>query len=485
MTTSVAESISSQESLAKRFGSLLDITDESIISLALKVRNQVSSNHCKPSSKHRLTSRLNGSFNLVSIIEFDDGVKYVVRIPGTGWGDRFTDQARKSLESQIMTLRLIRNRTTIPVPEIYAFDASLDNELGAPWMVMSFISGSTISKLWFDKDGPTPLEERRQRTLETIAEAISQLQKFQFSKIGSLELTDQTKRHNKIPIGPLYSYGGCSWDDYDEEDDGEKADEGIKVDQTESFDSSMSYMTYDLPSEESFKGGSDLDLGAFKLNKMMLFHLPRSSSDPYSTRVAETFVLNFPDFDSQNILIDEKGNLTGLIDWDNAQTYPRFLGYCCYPGFINRDWDPMVYGYPESENENSPEELARYRQMYFDKMSQLLKGKDDVIFIAKSHIFEALQIATFNGKIWRLNFMREFVRRILPEQSDLLVLGNLAREELEPEVMEALEKGIKELLSVQPLQRKSSLPSLSSLPSFLGGFLAFFRCGRKRVRRFV
>ena len=464
-TLSTVESESSVNNLAKRFGPLLDIDDNSIISLALKIRNQVSSklNLSKhdPSLKHRIISRLNGSYNLVFIVEFDDGMKYVVRLPGTGWGNRFTDIARKSFESQIMTLRLICNETTIPIPEVYAFDASLNNELGAPWMVTSFLPGSTVAQLWFDEKGPTPLEERRQRALETIAEAMSQLQKFKFNKIGSLELTDQTSRYDKISIGPLYCYGGDDSDDDNDDNDDDHIiddnDEGIKIRQSESFNSSASYMSYAFPDEEEEDGGS-LYLGALKLNKMMLSCLPRSGSSPY-THDPESFVLNCPDFDSQNVLIDEKGNLTGLLDWDNAQTYPRWLGYCVYPGFINRDWDPTMYQYP-AEYENSPEELARYREIYLNKMTQLLCGKGDVIFIPKSHIFEALQIATYSDKYDRLEFMRSFVKRILPDQSDLLVLGDLAIGELESEVMEQLERGVEELLSVKPVEQKRTLSSI-------------------------
>ena len=45
-------------------------------------------------------------------------------------------------------------------------------------MVMSFIPWSALDTLWFDQDGPTPLEERQRRALEIIAEAISQLRNF-------------------------------------------------------------------------------------------------------------------------------------------------------------------------------------------------------------------------------------------------------------------------------------------------------------------
>lgn len=44
------------------------------------------------------------------------------------------------------------------------------------------------------------------------------------------------------------------------------------------------------------------------------------------------FVLCPPDFDSQNVLVDDQVNVTGIIDWDMAHTMPRPLGYARYPG---------------------------------------------------------------------------------------------------------------------------------------------------------
>lgn len=44
------------------------------------------------------------------------------------------------------------------------------------------------------------------------------------------------------------------------------------------------------------------------------------------------FVLCLPDFDSHNVLVDDQGAVTGLIDWDLAQTMPRVVGYARYPG---------------------------------------------------------------------------------------------------------------------------------------------------------
>ena len=186
---------------------------------------------------------------------------------------------------------------------------------------------------------------------------------------------------------------------------------------------------------------------------MMLVALTKSEDNPSEP---ETFVLTHPDFDSQNIMIDEQGNLTGLIDWDNAQIMPRFLGYCSYPEFLMCDWHPM-YDWCPCQPKDSPEELVRYRQIYSDKMIQMLGGEGDAIFAAKSHIFAAVEQACFDDG-FRTDRMMKVVQEILPEKDPLQVLFSLGRSSLEsyrqryvnmePEVFQRLCKGITELLSV-------------------------------------
>jgi len=111
---------------------------------------------------------------------------------------------------------------------------------------------------------------------------------------------------------------------------------------------------------------------------------------------ADDFVLSVPDFDSQNIMVDEAGNLTGIIDCDLVQTLPRCVGYCRYPGWITRDWDPLMYGCPESQSENSPDELEAYRRLYHERLGEELQRAGDWHLTEKSHVREAVWIATLN-----------------------------------------------------------------------------------------
>ena len=62
----------------------------------------------------------------------------------------------------------------------------------------------------------------------------------------------------------------------------------------------------------------------------------------------ESFVLLHPDFDIQNFIVSEEGDLQGIIDWDGFTVAPRSLGNERYPGWLSRDWDSDMYGYKES-----------------------------------------------------------------------------------------------------------------------------------------
>ncbi|KAL2023920.1 hypothetical protein VTK56DRAFT_697 [Thermocarpiscus australiensis] len=164
------------------FGPLLSIPETSLIQLATNISSKVLDSQ---TSKAAVIARICGAYNLVHILQLDD-LKLVIRVPATGWGDGMTDDAALALESQVTTLRLLARETSIPVPEVMAFDTTCDNDIRAPYLCMSFLPGHSVSKAWFDSTGATSLEDRRLRILRTLSVYVAQLSRFRFQKIGSL-----------------------------------------------------------------------------------------------------------------------------------------------------------------------------------------------------------------------------------------------------------------------------------------------------------
>lgn len=366
----------------RRFGPLWTLDNCALINLAMDVRNRMVTNH-EDSLSCQVIRRLNGSFNVIYILQFNDGLKYVVRLPAMGWGNRWTPVAKKAFESQVLTMHLIRRMTDIPLPEIFAFDATQENALKAPYMVISFISGFTVDALWYDETNLTPVEERRSRILSTTAMAMAQLQHLKFDWIGSLQSNDEPDDMS-LSIGPCYE-----WDLPSRHAELHGQDPGIR--ESGPFRTTMEYLTQLHDSQR--RDSHLMAVGCRELLTRMIACLPLSVDETLDEGNDETFVLTAPDFDSQNFMIDEQGNLTGIIDWDHVHTMPRCLGYCRYPEWITRDCDPLRYEYPSSRKEDSPEQLRQYRQQYAKEMFRHLDGQGDARFAKKSHIFGSVWIA--------------------------------------------------------------------------------------------
>lgn len=361
------------------FGPLVAITAESLVLLASNIASRCL--HL-PKSSGKLIARISGSYNITHVVELES-VKLVIRVPATGWGSGMTLTAARAMESQVATIRLIRSKTTIPVPEIYALDTTDNNEIGAPYLCMSFIAGKPVSEVWFDDSGILPREELRLRILTSISRTMARFSCFTFDKMGSI-MEDGS---GSTVIGPLY--------DWREEEDG-----GLQVATSGPFDSTSAFL------QESMIASSNenvWDKAEAKVFEAIVDCVPTLDSPP-------GFVLSLPDFDSQNVMVDDQGTITGLIDWDLAQTMPRFVGYARYPGWITRDWDPLMYGWPKmAESEDSPETLRRYRAYYNAELGKALEWSGDWQFTEKSHMAEAIWIAALHRHN-RMEICRKFVQ---------------------------------------------------------------------------
>jgi aminoglycoside phosphotransferase len=54
---------------------------------------------------------------------------------------------RYKTESEVATTEFVRQKTSLPVPRIIAFD-SHENELGFEWILMDMMPGLTLRKRW-------------------------------------------------------------------------------------------------------------------------------------------------------------------------------------------------------------------------------------------------------------------------------------------------------------------------------------------------
>ncbi|KAJ4018058.1 hypothetical protein NW752_001969 [Fusarium irregulare] len=301
--------------------------------------------------------------------------KLVIRVPAFGWGDGMSKAAADALKSQVATMRLIRKKTKLPVPEVFSFDETDKNEINAPFICQEFIPAKTMA----------------------------QFSSLSFDRIGSIMEAEDGSNF----LGPIFE-----WNHEDESQYG-----SVRIQAARTYVSTIEYLACHFEAEAE---KSSWDRASNKMLEALVQSSPNLNSH-------SRFVLCPPDFDSQNVLVDpESGNIVGLIDWDLCHTMPPHMGYARYPGFITRDWDPLMYGYPVIKTEDSPETLQRFRQHYNNELGKSLLYKGDWGFTKNSHISEAVWNAALNSFI-RKGILGKFIEVALEieDKGALAVLYDL------------------------------------------------------------
>ncbi|KAI2466729.1 kinase-like protein [Annulohypoxylon bovei var. microspora] len=369
------------------FGPLADIPQRSLITLAARIRERLF--HTR-SEKGQLLGRIVGSYNIVHIIQLDNDFRLVIRVPVTGWGSGKTETAARALESQVATMRLIAQKTSIPVPQVYDFDTTDRNEIQAPYMCISFVSGMPVSQAWFREPATMSRHELRLNILRSLSQVMAQFSCFSFDKIGSIP-GDGAGSHS---LAPCYSWG--------------RSDDGtLRVMSSGPFDTTSAYLAHHYKEDVEDAYGK----AALAVMKSVM---PASVNYDSSGE----FVLCPPDFDSQNVMVDQHGNVTGLLDWDHAHTMPRPMGYARFPSWITRDWSPQMYSWPGmSDIEDSPKDLEICRVLYTLELGKSLGWQGDWRFTQNSHMTEAVWVAAHHRRD-RIEICRKLIEEALNIDTD-------------------------------------------------------------------
>ena len=315
-----------------------------------------------------------GSYNILFPIQFGDGLKWILKIPAAGVSERWDQSAARALESEALTMRMLRQKTSMPIPTVHAFDASLENELGCPFILMDFIEGRPLYERWSSQtasDDPEVLETFRSRVLETLASSMVQLTSFSFQQSGSLSYN---RDGDVQSLGPARAYDAPAvWKNMFEDRPGID----VPFFDVAPFDNAQKLLLYFFsrhePKTDPFGRGLD------EMFRLFISWIPED-------HIEAPFVLAHPDYDLQNVLVKEDGTVCGLIDWDGVAAVPRSFGCESFPRWLTRDWDPFFYSFVnarekagdcDKQNNNSPETLAYYRIMYAQFMNKFLSVRQD------------------------------------------------------------------------------------------------------------
>lgn len=295
-------------------------------------------------------------------------------------------------ESEIATIRYVKQNTSIPVPEIYYHDLDPENEVGAAFMLMERLPGHDLYKSW---DGLSL--DHKKVALSEIASAITQLATLCFDEIGCL-----TEGGIGPVINPCY-----------------ESPKGP-------FHSTLNYLQSFI-SPDSVKSPTLRDL----------FHEIREELATFMRQNDQLFLkppfsLIHADFDAQNMLFLEASDgsgpkLTGLIDFEFAHTGPAYFLYE-HPIFIQDvSWSKELYTenailrahfvhqifhrLPSSEARKTFIACINSKNFLlndFQRSFMLMKCSEDTLINSATYYLESLRDGTELAYSGRLDYEPEF-----------------------------------------------------------------------------
>ncbi|QDS71164.1 hypothetical protein FKW77_010077 [Venturia effusa] len=409
-----------------------------------------------------------GQNNSVSLVSYHPGKeKRCVRIPASGWDGKWSQEDKDQLTRSNNILTYLRHNTAIPVPEIFHWNIGLDNAVGAPFTIMSFVDGSSPKNLWFKGVFPEPestneddedygfgfkkardikgLENKRQKILKSLATALTEFQHLKFDKLGSLSCANGSAGPLEvIPFSNL-----C----YGREEIGYSADSGIdgmafehtieslqvllEEMKTRTEDDEEILITPDADCSFEAKDESLMDAdtkrGLVELYSIVLCCLPIPDRGE-----KETFVLAPPDFGSQNIKCNEEGEVVAFIDWDLIETRPRLTGWCLPPEWLSADWYRSDrYTWPNRIM--TPDDLERYRKdfaRYLRDACDDPNETDDWKYATKAPMFDAIITSLiYQDESRMLDTMLSLLQTFLPRVNLRELLRKIGLAQRERRVM--------------------------------------------------
>ncbi|EZG05962.1 hypothetical protein H106_04448 [Trichophyton rubrum CBS 735.88] len=96
-----------------------------------------------PKTKCVRVVKIEGNSNKAFLLTMDDGNEVIAKIPCPNAGAPFLTTA-----SEVATLRFLRSRISIRVPEVYAWDSDSSNPVGAEYIIMEKICGVALAEIW-------------------------------------------------------------------------------------------------------------------------------------------------------------------------------------------------------------------------------------------------------------------------------------------------------------------------------------------------
>ncbi|CAI6099783.1 unnamed protein product [Clonostachys chloroleuca] len=303
---------------------------------------------------------------------------------------------RWKTESEIATMEWARKNTSLPVPRVLAHMGDPSQAVGYEWIIMEKVSGKPLEEAWADMDYPC-----KSRLIKQLAAFTAATFEHKLRGMGSLYHCNSSL-FPALPPGNLEEKTyTTSFDPYGEGSAGfpfrlgpgvcplylcpylERDPQGPFWTSRDWIISLLRFAREDLQTRLKEGTGNFVQgpegveaitilqrLGAL----LDAFFPPHSASEPEPT------MLYHHGLNEKNILVDDDGSITSVIDWEYISAMPLFLA-CDFPAeflidesyntkpdmadYYGGDHDPRYWTHVRQY------ELTRLREDFLDEMKRL------------------------------------------------------------------------------------------------------------------
>lgn len=374
-----------------------------------------------------------GSFNQCRMVDVLGKMTYVVKVPFAGTAGSWTKHDEEKMEAEIVLMQHIGRMSKIPVPEVVAHNCTLKSDFGLPYSITKKLPGKSAYEVWFvmenpdmdqhelwshltQSDDPSPaLLEKRKKFLVSLAKTMAELDKVTFPATGMPSWRNGWRRAPEMAPQHYWNFlkDAC---DFSELALCESASEYF----TRHLDSRCGegfnphdFEQYDPSVKNEIKNGARKAMELLTSTKAF----KKSLEYPTGPGNAESFVVAHNDLDLQNILVDDDGNVTGILDWDAASIVPRSVGFATLPLFLRKEWLPY---YSMTDGPFTSWSIEEYRQVNCKPMKDT--GCADSRYTSKSAMYHAVRVALYEGGD---NALFDILNRFFLEVPEVRALSTL------------------------------------------------------------
>jgi len=288
------------------------------------------------------------------------------------------DPGYKTL-SEVATLQWMRQNTNLPVPKVVASDTSRDNSVGFEWILMNKLPGNPLADVW-----KLVSYQAKEALVKRFAEFSSVLFRKQLSGIGNIYSASAPKV-DRI-VSAAFFWGNHLRQDvnrgpFSSSKDWVEARLALsEYDCRETLSKYLGKSDVDSDEEADLEDGQRTLEIVNKLRPLVSKILPAGDGQE-----VEPSILFHDDLNNHNVLVDESGALTGVVDWECVSAIPLWKA-CNYPLFLEskpRDKKPDQTRYRrEADGELTQlfwehmmeHECTSLRRVYFDEIARLEPG---------------------------------------------------------------------------------------------------------------